>query len=194
MSGIAREIVKAVDIPVGIAVLRNDPEAAIAIATAVQASFVRINVHVGAVLSAQGILNSKSHRSLRLRQVLRSDVSIYADAGVKHSTPLAYKDISQEIRDLSGMSEGVVVSGEMTGVETSMADLVIAKNVATTPVLVGSGVTIETLDGMYDHADGFIVGSCLKEGGNGVNLVDESRVRAFMNKIASLRQQGKNTN
>lgn len=187
MAGVSREIVKSVDIPVGIAVLRNDPEAAIAIATAVGATFVRINVHVGAILTAQGLLEGKSHKSLRLRQALKSNVSIYADAGVKHSTPFAYKELSQEVRDLAGVSEAVIVSGELTGMETSVTDLITAKRVSTMPILVGSGVTIENLENIYDLADGFIVGSAIKQGGNAMNLVEESRVKAFMAKVSSLR-------
>lgn len=187
MAGVGREIVKAVDIPVGIAVLRNDPEAAIAIATAIGASFVRINVHVGAILTAQGLLQGKSHKTLRLRQALKSKVAIFADAGVKHSTPFAYRELAQEIKDLSGVSEAVIVSGELTGMETNVSDLVTAKRVTSGPVLVGSGATVENLETMYNHADGFIVGSAFKQGGNAMNLIEESRVEAFMAKVASLR-------
>src|SRR5690606_5413088 len=49
-----REVARAVDVPVGVNVLRNDGPAAIAIAAAAGAAFVRINVHTGAMLGDQG--------------------------------------------------------------------------------------------------------------------------------------------
>ncbi len=111
ISGVAREIVMTGDVPVGIAVLRNDAEAAIAIATAVGAQFVRINVHIGAVLAEQGIVQGRSFASMRLRANLRSNVAIWADARVKHSFPFVYSSISQEIRDLNGRADAIQPCG-----------------------------------------------------------------------------------
>lgn len=189
LAGVTREIINIADVPVGVAVLRNDAEAAMAIATAVKASFIRVNVHIGAVLTEQGIIQGKSHNTLRLRNNLKSNVAIYADAKVKHSTPLAYQNLDEEIRDLSERADAVIVSGAKTGIETKADDLTIAKQETKKPVLVGSGVTPENLHKIYKIADGFIVGSYFKKDGKGGNLVEESRVRRFMDRVTELRQQ-----
>lgn len=189
MAGVGREIVKSVNIPVGIAVLRNDAESAIAIASSIGADFIRVNVHVGAILSAQGIIQGKCHKTLRLREALKSNVMVLADAGVKHSTPFAYKNLSQEVNDLSGVADGVIISGELTGMPTDMNDLAIAKKATSLPVIVGSGLNLENLDNIYYNADGFIVGTYLKKDGNPFNLIDESRVKLLMDKIQTLKSK-----
>src|SRR6187402_1892819 len=68
MAAVAREVVNAIKLPIGINVLRNDGAAALAVATAAKAHFVRINVHMGVVVSEQGIIQGKAHETLRLRE------------------------------------------------------------------------------------------------------------------------------
>src|SRR4051794_34139385 len=72
IAGVAREVVRAAAMPVGINVLRSDGEAAVAVAVASGAHFVRVNVHMGAVVSEQGLLEGMSHHTARLRSALRS--------------------------------------------------------------------------------------------------------------------------
>ena len=57
MACVARAVRECVSIPVGINVLRNDATAALSIASAVGAQFIRVNVHVSAMLTDQGIAN-----------------------------------------------------------------------------------------------------------------------------------------
>lgn len=181
VAAITREIVRLSNVPVGVAILRNDAEAAMAVAAATNASFIRVNVHVGAVLAAQGVVEGQSHNTLRLRSNLKAGgVAIFADAGVKHSNPWAYPNLAEEVRDISPHAEAVIVSGALTGLETDAADLAIAKRATSKPVLVGSGVTPQNLSHVFDSADGFIVGSYFKVEGVPTNAIDPSRVQAFM--------------
>lgn len=189
LAGVCREVVRASPVPVGVAVLRNDAEAAVAIAAATNAAFVRVNVHVGAVLAAQGVVQGKAHNTLRLRANLKSDVAIFADAGVKHSNPWVYANLAEEIRDVSPHAEAIIVSGVLTGVETDMADLVAAKRVTVKPVLIGSGVTPANIAKVFQLADGFIVGSFFKVDGVPANGVDPARVRSFMEARNALRAE-----
>ncbi|HEX7895969.1 BtpA/SgcQ family protein [Variovorax sp. Varisp62] len=180
LAGVTREIIRIADVPVGVAVLRNDAEAAMAIAAATNASFIRVNVHVGAVLAAQGVVEGRSHATLRLRANLKASVSIFADAGVKHSNPWVYPKLSDEVRDLTPHSDAIIVSGAVTGVETDAGDLRVAKASTSKPVLIGSGVTPENLGKVFNFADGFIVGSYFKVDGIPTNPIDLARIRAFM--------------
>ncbi len=189
LAAVGREIVKVAEMPVGINVLRNDGESAIAIATAIEAQFVRINVHMNAVVSEQGIIQGLSHLTVRLRSNLRSDVLIFADVGVKHAAPLGDRGLSVETKDLTerGLVDAIIVSGELTGSETNAEDVDIVKRNTQCPVLIGSGTSPDNIDKVFERADGFIVGSYFKEDGRGNNFVDNARVGIFCKKLHALR-------
>src|SRR5262245_22264078 len=65
MTAIARELKRTFELPLGINVLRNDAESAIAIASAVPADFIRVNIHTGARVTDQGIIEGTAHETLR---------------------------------------------------------------------------------------------------------------------------------
>lgn len=189
---VAREIVKESKLPVGINVLRNDAESAMAIAAGAQAHFIRVNVSGGAIVSEQGIIVGKSHLTLRLRAALKSNALIFADVGVKHAAPLADRGLATEAIDAGerNLADALIVSGSMTGQETNVADVDIVKANTSLPVLIGSGAQPDNVDKVWNKTDGLIVGSYFKVDGKGNNDVDPARVDAFMNKIAALRAKG----
>jgi membrane complex biogenesis BtpA family protein len=189
MAAVSREIVRAAGIPVGINVLRSDGEAAIAIATASGAHYVRVNVHMGAVVADQGIVQGNSQLSVRLRSALKSRALIFADVGVKHAAPLAGRSLDIETRDLAerGLADAIIVTGDRTGVETSLGDIEVVRGATTLPLLVGSGATPENIEQVLPRVNGLIVGSYFKKDGAGHKLVDESRVQRFVQRFAELR-------
>ncbi|WP_254523059.1 BtpA/SgcQ family protein [Natrinema caseinilyticum] len=185
MTAIATAVTGAVDVPVGINVLRNDAAAALSIAAAVDASFVRINVHVGAATTDQGLLEGRAHETLRLRDRIGADVGILADVHVKHATPVGDEDIDRAAVETieRGRADGVIVSGPGTGVETPLVDVervsetLAARGCDRTPVFVGSGVTTETIrDCLEAGADGVVVGTAIKRDGETTNPVSSDRV------------------
>jgi len=184
MTALVDDLTRAVDLPVGVNVLRNDAEAALSVAAATDASFVRVNVHIGARLTDQGIVTGAAPETVRLRDRLDTDVSILADVAVKHSAALAARPLEEAVTELvgRGQADGIVASGAGTGQETDRAHLeavVAARDEleSTIPVFVGSGVTSDTVADMLALSDGVIVGTALKEGGDTTAPVDEARVR-----------------
>lgn len=171
--------------PVGVNVLRNDAQAAMAIAVATQADFIRVNVHIGAAVTDQGIIEGKAYDTLRLRKNLNSDVLIFADVAVKHASNLAKRSIEDETLDLTkrGMADVLIVSGCRTGGEPDIKEINRIKQNTNLPVIIGSGMTIENLNNYYPSTDGFIVGSYFKRGGKAQNVVDKIRVTNFMEKF-----------
>lgn len=171
--------------PLGINVLRNDGESGLAIAHAVGADFIRVNVLCGARVTDQGVLQGIAHRLLRLRARLgAASIRIFADVNVKHSTPLGPGlPIEQEVADVlqRGGADALVVSGAGTG---EAADFSLLKRVRAAakgrPVLVGSGVTAGNVREYLPHCDGIIVGTSLKIDGRSENPVDPSRAEALM--------------
>lgn len=193
LAAVTREIVKIAPVPVGVNALRNDACAAVAIATAAEASFIRVNVHMGAVVSEQGIIEGHSHETLRLRAALRSSVLIFADVGVKHAAPLADRGLGMEAKDLTerGLVDAIIVSGEVTGAEADAGDIDLVRRHTDLPILVGSGATPDNLHKYFEKVEGFIVGSYFKRDGKGEHLVDEERVRRFARAMRQM-QKGRN--
>lgn len=180
MAVVIVELRKAVPLPIGVNVLKTDALSALAVAAATGARFIRVNVHVGAVVADQGLLQSNAHDTLRYRRLLGADIKILADVQAKHGVPLAPVPIEQEARDCvsRGLADGLVVSGAATGEPTPMGDFKRVRGaVADVPLLVGSGVTAETVAELLSVADGVIVGTAVKRDGRLANPVDPERVR-----------------
>ncbi len=155
----------------GVNVLRNDAEAALSVAVASGAAFVRINVHIGARVTDQGVIQGDAATTLRLRRALGGDdVAVWGDVDVKHSAPLGPpRPIAQEVEDLvkRGGAAAVLVTGEGTGKGVDLEKLSAVKRAArasSAPVLVASGATIDTLPALASVADGVIVGTALRKG------------------------------
>jgi len=183
MSVVAAEVRKALPrTHLGVNVLKNDARAALAVAAAVGAEFIRVNVHAGAVLADQGIVHSDAYGTLRDRRLLGVDVAIFADVGGKHAVPLAPTDLEQTARDLvhRGLADALVVSGPATGQVTPLGDVKrVRAAVPDRPILVGSGVTPETVGDLLAVADGAIVGTWIKRDGRTTGPVDPERVSAL---------------
>ena len=80
-----------------------------------------------------------------------------------------------------GKADAVIVSGSATGQPIDLGTLSIVKDAAgATPVLVGSGVTAESIHQLLPYANGAIVGSSLKEDGSVRKPVDVARVQGLV--------------
>lgn len=189
LTAVTREIVRVAQVPVGVNALRNDAQAAMAIATATEADFIRVNVHMGTVVSDQGIIEGASHATLRLRAALRSPVLVFADASVKHAAPLADRGLATEAQDLTerGLVDAIIVSGDYTGAPTRLEDITIVRQHTTLPILIGSGATPDNLPYVYAQVDGLIVGSYFKRAGKAENMVEDARVKKFTDALRALR-------
>jgi membrane complex biogenesis BtpA family protein len=183
-------------LPLGINVLRNDAASALAVAHAAGGSFIRVNVLAGARVTDQGVISGRAHELLRMRRTLGAEgIRILADVDVKHSAPLAPYPLEEEVRDVLGRggADAVIVTGPATGEPVREEDLHRVRDAAgRAPVWVGSGVTPETIRHLAGLADGFIVGTSLKEEGRVGNPVDKARVRALRERLAPHPAPGRN--
>lgn len=177
--------------PLGVNVLRNDARAALAVAAATGAAFVRVNVHAGAAVADQGLLVGRAHETLRARASLCPGTRILADVRVKHARPLGEAPAAaDECRELVGraLADGLVVSGIATGAPPDLAMLAAAAGAGTgAPVFVGSGATAETVPELLRLAWGVIAGTSLKAGGDVRAPVDPDRARRFVEAAAPSR-------
>jgi membrane complex biogenesis BtpA family protein len=172
MALVVQAVRRAVKIPVGVNVLRNDARSALAIAGVCGAGFVRVNVLVGAFVTSEGLIEGRPAEVIRLRDALAPDCLVFADIMVKHGSPLANTTISEEVLDAAerGMADCIIVTGKRTGRPPTAEELAEAREALAggtrqVPVLVGSGAGPENLESLLELSDGIIVGSYMREGG-----------------------------
>lgn len=166
----------------GVNVLRNDAEAALAVAVVVGASFVRVNVHVGARVTDQGVIEGGAGMTLRTRRALgATGVEIWADVDVKHSAALGPRPIADEALDATvrGLASAILVTGEGTGRPVDRQKLCDVRQVVSVPVYVASGATIALLPALAEVSDGVVVGSALCRDGRAGGRVDAGRAASF---------------
>jgi membrane complex biogenesis BtpA family protein len=182
MAAAGRAIRQAVKLPLGFNVLRNDARAALALCAVCGGAFVRINVHTGAMLTDQGLIEGNAYDTLRYRQRICPQTQIFADVHVKHAIPLGNWTIQDAARDTveRGLADALIVSGAGTGLAADLADVErVRRTCPATKILLGSGVTRENVRDFLPTADGFIVASSLKLNGRLSNPVDPKRVAAL---------------
>ncbi len=168
---------------IGINVLRNDARSALGIASAVGASFIRVNVHVGAMVTDQGLIEGDARETLLYRNRVCPNVGIAADILVKHASPLGPADLIQIGKDthLRGGASSLIITGCATGAEASVDEIkALAASVPTAKVWVGSGVTPDNAKNYAPHVAGAIVGSVLHENGDLEAPLSVERVRAVV--------------
>jgi membrane complex biogenesis BtpA family protein len=182
MAAAGRAIRQAVKLPLGFNVLRNDACAALALCAVCGGAFIRVNVHTGAMLTDQGLIEGNAYDTLRYRQRVCPQAQIFADVHVKHAVPLGNWTIEDAARDTveRGLVDALIVSGAGTGLATDLADVErVRRTCPATKILLGSGVTLENVRDYLPAADGFIVASSLKVAGRLSNPVDPKRVAAL---------------
>lgn len=183
MTLIVDRIMNLVVVPVGINLLRNDAKGALAIASCVNAQFIRVNVLNGIMATDQGLIEGNAHDILRFRRELGSDVAILADVLVKHARPLGMPNLTTAVQDTieRGLADGVILSGWATGSPPSLEDLELASAAARgTPVFIGSGANWDNIGQLMQAADGAIVASSLKRNGIITEPIDPIRVAQFI--------------
>lgn len=184
MTRIVTELQSTTTLPMGVNVLRNDAQGAISIAAATEIKFIRVNVHVGARVTDQGIIEGTAHETLRLRNELDTETAILADVGVKHSVPVAEFSLPEQISNVitRGLADGIIVSGAETGdpVDSELltrVETILRDNNPEIPLLVGSGVSPDSVPELFEYADAAIVGSALKQDGDPTKPVSADRVK-----------------
>jgi membrane complex biogenesis BtpA family protein len=176
MTRVVSEIGRVFTKPIGVNVLRNDGVAALAVAAATGAAFVRVNVLTGAMLTDQGVIEGTAAEVLRARARIAPQVLVFADHMVKHAAPLAAYDPMQMAKDLRyrGLADALIVTGAETGAAADPERLQQLRAAVDAPLLIGSGLTAANAS-LFGQADGAIVGTSLK-GDDGA--VDAGRVAA----------------
>ena len=179
------------DRPFGVDVLW-DPMAAIALAKATGASFMR-EVVTGAYESDMGLWAPDAAALYRYRsRIDADDVLVMANITPEFASPLGTRSVAQRARSAvtSTLVDVLLIAGPMAGAEPDLSLIAEAKEAVGdgVPVLMNTGARADNIGRFLEVADGVIVGSGLKVDGHTWNPVDPSRVSAFMERVNAARQ------
>ena len=175
------EALSGTELPLGFNVLRNDALSGLGLCAAVGGDFIRVNVHSGAMVTDQGLIEGDAYTTVRARDRIAPQVAILADVHVKHASPVG--GVGQDIRVSAqdtykrAHADGLIVSGSGTGAPTDQGELESVREACPdAPIFVGSGADAESAGTLLKQASGLIVGTAAKKGGKLDQPVDPERV------------------
>jgi membrane complex biogenesis BtpA family protein len=180
MTVATQAVIDAVDLPIGVQILAGANKAALAVAHATGAHFIRAEGFAFASIADEGLMDvADAGPLLRERRRINAEhIAILADIQKKHSSHALTADLSigDHARGADFMgADGVIVTGSHTGHAVDMDQLRQVRGATELPLLVGSGVTPENVKDIFKFADAAIVGSSIKQGGNWSNQLDSKR-------------------
>lgn len=177
--------------PVGLQLLEAANEQALEVAAGSGLDFVRVEGYVFAHIGGAGLIEGCAGKLLRLRKRLRAEgVQVYADIRKKHCAHGLTQDlgIAEHARQAEFFhADGLVVTGPRTGAEPSVKDLEAVGEASGLPLWIGSGMQAGNLARYFGRADGFIVGSCFREGGAFLGQLEPGRFARFMDHFRRLK-------
>jgi len=182
-------------IPYGVDMLW-DAMAALSVAHAVRASFVR-EVFTGVYDSDMGLWQPNVAAVQDYRAKIGADnIRLFFNIEPEFARPLSPRPVGEVARSVvvSSLADAILISGMMAGAEANLDHIREAKEALATPrlsrpVLANTGVRVETVRATLAVADGVIVGTGLKRDGYTWNPVDPDRVKRFMDEVMIARDQ-----
>lgn len=191
MAAVIGRLSSYISVPFGVDILW-DPEAAISVAHATGASFVR-EVFTGAYASDMGIWSPDAAKALRHRRSIGAlGVRLLYNINAEFASPLGSRSSVEVARSVAfgSLPDALCVSGAMTGQEVDGSVLAQVKQaVPSVPIFVNTGVRADNVKRYLQVADGAIVGTGLKRDGITWNPVDKKRVEALMAVVREVRGQ-----
>lgn len=174
------------DLGLGIIIEAHDPEAALSVAHATGASFVRLKVFVGGAMTADGPRHGLGSAAVAHRQAIGgTDVTILADVHDRTARPLS--DESQPFAAdwaVRTGADGLIITGSSFP-DTLDRIAAVRKTVGAAPILIGGGVTESNLGEALAASDGVVVSSALMRKDTGEDDIlrwDPDLCRRFMDK------------
>lgn len=187
MSAIARQVRHMLPrLHLGIIVQAHDPKAALAIAYASGAEFIRQKVFAGVMLKAEGLRTGVGAEMVRYRTALGRDIRILADIHDREGTPLCNVPITDTAGWADRMgADGLILTGKSYAQTKEYFDRVNAMDLGK-PLIVGGSVNTENIQEILSFADGAVVSTSLmndaSEPGKGLHW-DPEKVRRFCDAV-----------
>ncbi len=177
------------DMVIGVNVLMNGSKAALAIAKAIDADFVRIKINSGVVSTSTGMVAANPHAVLSFRnRIGANSIDMIGDLYDRTAAPVGEFPL-EVLADLAirhADIRALVVSGYDYPDLVSRLKLLRAK-LPEALLVVGGGAKVSNLAELITLSDGIIVGSSIKAGGGFLDPIDADKARAFIKEADQLR-------
>lgn len=191
MARIIAELRPDIRVPYGVNVLW-DPAASIDVAVATGGQFVR-EIFSGVYASDYGLWNTNCGEVIRHQHAVHGQqVKLFFNIVPESAVYLAERHIVDIAKSTVFVSkpDALCVSGLTAGAEASLETLKQVKAaVPETVVFANTGVRLSNVEAMLAVADGAIVGTTFKREGYIWNEVDVQRVREFMTRVRTMREE-----
>lgn len=180
--------------------LLGDPEKGFRLARQYGAAFVQIDSVCGHLRPGS---NMKGHDSPKLYDKtcdgdfarnlaeLRAEYPVFLLGGVrfKYQQVKSGRSVEEDLAIGKERCDAVVVTGAGTGIDTGIGKIrQFRQGLGDFPLFVGAGMTAENCREQLSVADGAIVGSWFKQGGETSAPVDPERVKKLMDIVKELRE------
>jgi len=169
------------DCVLGVSVLRDDAQAMVSIASAIEADFIRPKAYVGAVVGIDGIHSGIINQVLEMRHKLKCDVQIWPDIHDRSTSPLGDVSLVDACQQAisQGLADALIITGKNFQ-ESKERVKIVKENLPNTYIFLGGGANIQNLAEVYTLWDGIFVASALKDSGNMTGNLDQNKLDQFM--------------
>ena len=151
----------------------GDPYEAFLLAGAYGAKFIQIDSVCGHLDSERDDEYAEELKAMRKK----TDIVLLGGVRFKYQPVRSGRSQKDDLLLGRERCDAIVCTGEGTGIPTPMGKVKEFKSVLDDfPVVVGAGVTIDTIGETFNEADGAIVGSWIKDNHNAYNPVNEQYV------------------
>ena len=182
---VMKQILKDAKVPVGMEII-YDMQETIKVAHAVGAQFVRLDVFVDNVKTQWGRIFAQAEELVSLKKNLgAAKLVLLTDIQVKHAQMLDEKTLEQSGREaIKHGSDALIITGDWTGHAPSVSDCLKVKKIGSeTPILIGSGLSVDNVKNLLPYVQGAIVGTSIKTGAS----IDKKKATELIKIIEELR-------
>ena len=173
----------------GVNVLMNGSKAALAVAKAIDADFVRVKINSGVVATSTGMVQADPHEVLAFRRRIQADdIDLIGDLYDRTAAPIWEfpLDVLADLAIRHADIRALVVSG-FDHQELISRLKILRQKLPKALLIVGGGANIENLPELMPISDGIIVGSSIKSGGGFLDPVDPEKASQFIGAANRLR-------
>lgn len=173
------------DVCYGVNIL-GDTECAFQLTGDYEADFIQIDSVCGHLKPQEDCKYAEFLDGLRKK----SNAAVLGGVRFKYQPILSGRSLEEDMKIGQKRCDAIVTTGDGTGIDCPTEKLAeFKKLLGDFPLVVGAGVTTDTVAEKLKFADAVIIGSWLKEGHSAGNDVSEEYVKLFMEEVNKYRQE-----
>lgn len=193
MAMLTRRLKQFTGLPVGVSVLRNDPETSLAIAINTQADFIRLSVLIGSLITDSGVINSRFNELLHYKNRLKVNLPpLLVDVSTHHLGPIVYTQAQSKLHYLTETARALPRHQEKIAIIVSDADIetgeiAVLREQSQWDVIVENQTRPQEVDRYFEYADGLILEAEIRRNSalqpDTLPTVDMTRAEELVNRL-----------